>query len=572
MDNAASFSNQWKHRENKLFSQKAEVHINEMKKVTSVPKIDPLSRKVAELVTRRELEMLGIPITESINKKDLTTPRSPRIAKPGTKLPSADFGSKDLSPIDSPTKNPQKPHHRSQVSSELIIDTSKPEPHKKIILSELLNQNPGPQGLSIINPTGQTDIVINQDFIEKPQENQLKQEDVINNAEHMKAFREELHKDYPELGLDNSAVGSSFHTNELNELEEACKQMTPENIEKTPKSKNDEGKFEMPIVREVTQEITETDEKKMDLLQDQKKNNMDKPSNQLEHGNFEGNDKVLDKKTPMLNLDLSPQVEDKPQGLTHGKKISEVKDTGTVSCKSKTDRSLLHTGSKFQSTYSLHEGPSKDFANMQNSYYKASFLHSPQEPVPCTVPRCHINLSTCKSSPLYQNIRVGKESKVKCDNGIALVDSLRRLFLKPPETVVPESQPKDFYEKNLAWIDKKNKKTEVIRDCLTEREVQDCTFDPFIAKHPERKALKSMDLRSVHSKSKSSFDIRDLEVSKTHSRAPTEVNSRILENIILYSALSPADTKVGYYEGCAVDRLLEKSKPMVNYKSINFLK
>lgn len=571
MDNAASFSNQWKHRENKLFSQKAEVHINEMKKVTSVPKIDPLSRKVAELVTRRELEMLGIPITEGSSKKIIATPRSPRAVKPGDKRSSADFVSKDLSPIDSPTKNPKKPHHRSQVSSELITDTSKPEPQKKIILSELQHQNPGPQSSSIINPTGQTDSAIIQDCIEKPQENHIKQEDVLNNVEHMKAFRDELHKDYPELGLDNSAAGSSFHTNELNELEEACKQMTPESAEKTPKSKNDERKFDMPIVREVTQEITETDEKKMDLLQDPKKNDMDKVSNLSEYGCSEVNDKVLDKKVPVLSLDLIPQAEDKAQELVNIKKSSEIKETATVSCKSKTDRSLLHTGSKFQSTYSLHEAPSKDFANMQNSYYKASFLHSPQEPVPCSVPRCHINLSTFKSSPLYQNIRVGKESKVKCDNGIALVDSLRRLFLKPPE-IVPESQPKDFYEKNLAWIDKKNKKTETIRDCLTEREVQDCTFDPFIAKHPERRALRSMDLRSVHSKSKSSFDIRDLEVSKTHSRAPTEVNSKILENVVVYSALSPADTKVGYYEGCAVERLLEKSKPMVNYKSINFLK
>ncbi|OMJ65306.1 hypothetical protein SteCoe_38521 [Stentor coeruleus] len=567
MENAASFSNQWKDRENKLFSQKAEGHINEMKKVTPVPKIDPLSRKVAELVTRRELEMFGIPISESSNKKNLSTLKSPHITKPNIKNSSVDFVNKNLSPIDSPTKNPQKPNHHSQISSELIIDTSKSEPQKKIILSELLNQNPASQPSSIINPINQTDLVITEDCIEKPQENNLKQEDILNNAEHMKPFREEINKESIELGLDNPELIS--HTNENNKREETYKQTTSENVENTLDSKNDERKLEMPIVREVTLEITETDEKRMDLLQDPKKT--DKVSNIPEHGCSENNDKVLDKKIPPLNLDLNPQGEDKSQGLIHKKKTSEIKEIGTISCKSKTDRSLLQTGSKFQSTYSLHEAPSKDFANMQNSYYKASFLHSPQEPVPCSIPRCHINLSTFKSSPLYQNIRVSKESKVKCDNGIALVDSLRRLFLKPPE-IVPESQPKTFYEKNLAWIDKKNKKTEIIRDCLTEREAQDCTFDPFIAKNPERKAMKSMDLKSVHNKSKSSFDIRDLDISKTHSRAPTEVNSKILENIIVYSALSPADTKVGYYEGCALEKLLEKSKPMVNYKSINFLK
>jgi hypothetical protein len=44
------------------------------------------------------------------------------------------------------------------------------------------------------------------------------------------------------------------------------------------------------------------------------------------------------------------------------------------------------------------------------------------------------------------------------------------------------------------------------------------------------------------------------------------------ETISQYSALSPATDNVCYKEGYAVDKMLEKAKPMLDYKSVNFLK
>lgn len=590
MDAVSSFNNQWKEREVKVYSQKAEVHVKEMKEVTSMPKIDPLSRKVAEIVTRRELEMLGIPIVESSSKKPLITQRSSRIIKPGIKQISADFTAKDVvrdeiqgkdhqvNPIRKEEINTithQRQKHKTKNFSDIPTDQSEnthsQEPYKKIILNDLAPQIEKPKAPKTpkitICPTDLGKII---ETVEKIQENRKIHEEMLNNVEHLKAFREELHRDYPELGLDNSVVGSSFHTNELNELEEACKDMTPDQMDmKSPQSKESEDqKFNMFPINQMTQENLETeDEKKIDFLQELKKINMEELSNMSECGSSSCIEKPSDKKDT-INLEINVPVLTENIPSDHTKQTSEQRESATLSIKSKAIRTPTYSGSKFQSIYS-HEAPSKEFASLYSSYYKSSFLHLPQELIPSTVPRCHINLATCKSSPIFQSVRVGRHSRIKCDNGIALADSLRRELLKPPKAL-PDKEPKNFYEKNLVWLNKKDEKTKKIRESLTEREIKDCTFEPFVSKNPVRKAQKSMDYKPVTGKSKSSLDLKDMEM-KSHTRMLTELTPRGLDNITIYSALSPTGSKVGFSEGCAVGRLLEKSKPMVNYRSVNFL-
>jgi hypothetical protein len=569
MDAIASISNQWKVRENKMFSHRAEAHANEMKEVSSVPKIDPLSRKVAEIVTKRELEMLGIAVQAPAAKKPLISSANILNSKPDLDPLSRGFISKDISPIESPTKDPgsyTKPTN-CRHTPEPIFSPSKQEPQTKVILKDLKSPlEEGKMQASDIEIPAKN--LTKADFPSEPgQDIKKTHEDMLNNVEHMKAFREELHRDYPELGLDNSVGESSFHTNELNELEEACKNLNLDIDLKTPKA-HEERKNEMLTVKEVTIEASDVDDKRADFAQDLKKSDIDQLSNVSAYEKKTCVEIKPDKKTPGVGLETNSRTENKSRSCKKTRKSHDIKDVINSSARGKYDRSA-NSGSKFQSVMSVQEAPSKDFLNLQNSYFKASFLHSPQEPVSVTVPRCHVNLTACKSSPIYQNVRVPKDSRVKCDNGIALVDSLRRLFLQPAETV-KQNKPKGFYEKNVAWANRKNEKTQRIRESVTEREVQNCTFDPFTSRQSHRKTQKSMDYRMLASKSKSSLDIKDLEL-KSHTRTFTEIPSFALDNLIVYSALSPADTKVGFNEGCAIERLLEKSKPMVNYRSINFL-
>lgn len=572
MEALESFNNQWKQRESKVYSHKAEAHAKEMKELTTIPKIDPLSRKVADLVTQRELEMLGIQTTEISHKKTLSSQISPRNFKLAKKKISADFRSKDLSPIESSSKDPSKPKDKAKFSSDPQIDQEDhikiKAPLTKIVLNDLIAHENG-RAQKIQTPKikiSPNDLGKITEHVEKIQENKKKHEDMLDNVEHLKAFKEELHRDYPELGLDNSVVESSFHTNELNELEEACKDDTPENKNtKNPQSKTPEDKAQN--LQNDKNLIANEEEKKNNSLQETRKKDIDKFSNLFDCGT-PFHEKNTEKKISRLSLDLNTPTLTENQNYEHSKKMSSPKDTITFSGISKTERSPTNYGSKFQWNSSITEAPSKEFASLFNSYYKASFLHSPQELVSCNVPRCHINLANCKSSPIYHNVRVGKESKVKCNDGLAQVDSLRRLLLKPLDGD-SDKKPKNFYEKNLAWVNNKNEKTRKFRESMTEREFQDCTFDPFVSKYGEKKPRKSMDLRANTWKSKSSFDT-DIEV-KSHKRVATEMTPRGSDNLIIYSALSPAESKVGFSEGCAVERLRERAKPMVNYRSINFL-
>ena len=193
---------------------------------------------------------------------------------------------------------------------------------------------------------------------------------------------------------------------------------------------------------------------------------------------------------------------------------------------------------------------------MQSSFIKASFLHTPQESIPKNLPRCHINLTNCISSPIYFSEKVNSDSKVKCENGLGISDSLRRLLLKEPKE--ENKNPKDFYEKNLEWLENKNKKIKDIKETMETKNSNDCTFDPFYEKHKsQRSARNSLDFHP--------------RISAQHVRTPTEYIPKISEKILVYNALSPANAEVHYKEGFAIDSFLEKAKPMVPYRSINFL-
>ena len=83
MDANSAMSQQWKQRGGKIFLQKAEVYAKETKNNTGMPKIDPLSRKVADLVTRREMEILGLLTAPVPKKKSITQGNSPDKVVPG---------------------------------------------------------------------------------------------------------------------------------------------------------------------------------------------------------------------------------------------------------------------------------------------------------------------------------------------------------------------------------------------------------------------------------------------------------------------------------------------------------
>ena len=511
MDSISALSQQWKERDNKVFSQKAEVHIKEMKENTGTPHIDPLSRKVAEIVTRREMEKLGIQPKESIIKKS-----SQKLPKTHPKDPSKH--SKKLDPVLAPAQ--------ASFPLEKPLETLS-NPKIDLIHSEIPITIPE-KNFSIPNSSEKEINNITNPILKKEpeiiNEEKKRSEDMQNNFEHLQAFQEELQRDYPELALNNSIDGSSFHTNELNELEEACKDLSSEKIEKNHQS-----------------EIF------VDSLKVENRNLLDQVSNMAEYTNSPclGNKGILN---PVEFEGESPIIPI-PQVVEYENNTNKHSEDFKTPKKSE----VFSKASKFVSIQELHH---KDFANMQNSYMKASFLHAPQEKIQKSVPRCHINLTNCKSSPIFFSIRAHSDSKIKCDSGIGLVNTLRRLLLMP-QNVENKEIPKDFFEKSLKWLQKKEEKLNEIRKNTKDSDLEGCTFDPFYEKH------------STSKKKTPSFEYKactPLSYKPAKSFTP-----KIPENTQTYSSLTPADFKIRCEEGFQVERFKERAKPMVPYRSINFL-
>lgn len=512
---------QLKHRDYKLYSTKAEFRSEFLKTFSSGPKIDPLSRRIAEIITQRELEVLGIKPTESVSKKYFQLPV------------------KALKPIGF-TEITQK--------FEEIKQEEVKKPEIQITVSEL--EKPKKQFL-VMSPADLNSV---HDQACNKEQNRKQTQEMISNLENLEAFKEELHRDYPELGLNNSGDGSSFHTNELNELEEACKDLNSEKSEKknvVKENLKDSGETFPNLTDIVSPVRTEPNETQKTSEHEINKPAQlsPRPSNQL-HG-----------QTKSLSISLNRPSEQK-----------ELADPSSISRKFE----FTPSNSKFLSLQ--NDLPTKDFQNLHNSYMKASFLHSPQDSISSHVPRCHVNLTTCKTTPIYFNLRVKKDFKVLQDTGIGQADTLRYLILtEKPATPIPEAT--DTYSKNLKWLHQKTERVKRLRESLDLSELKKCTFHPFTPRrrhdtidlgHKSFTPRSSIDLKSVSISSiKTKRTSQTIQTKQTTQTTQPKQSKQI--NLISYVGLSPALTQVGYSEGCNVSKMIEKSLPMVDYKKVNDL-
>jgi hypothetical protein len=495
---------QLKQRADKLYCSRVESQWESLKEVSSVPKIDKLSRKVAELVTQKELEVLGIKPSESPSKKPLYSISNLETPLKSTKKTGLQ-PSQDIPRQSTP-----------EMKSEVKVVVSSLNPLGK---AELLNTAEVPAS-SLEEPKDQQQdpSLKPEESGEKAQESPEKHVEMLNNLEHIEAFKEELHRDYPELGLNNSVEGSSFHTNELHELEEACKEM---NAEKSDARLAGHSKGLHPSKEE--------------------KQELEKLSNMTDHGSLKVNDPQL---LRVPSLSSSKDLDVRGQGFTDSTK----NDRSHPFHRNRSDGFIGHS-----KTFSL-TSENKDF-NLQNSYLKASFLHSVQENVSKAVPRCHVNLATNKVSPIYFNVRVAKDSRVKNPNGLGPADCLRKLLLKNDE-VTPVDDSSDIYARTSRWLKNREDKRKKIKEDQISLDLQNCTFDPFYKKK--------------HARTNSEPFIK-FSVSLTKYSVSETLNMEKPKNTLKYEGLSPADSLVRYEKGVDREKFRDKAKPMVNYRQINHL-
>lgn len=532
MDPGSALSQQWKERESKLFSQKAETHAKEMKTLTGTPKIDPLSKKIADILTKRELESLGIRQTEPIVKK------------PTHVLPTPQKNSVSSKPLVLKAETAEPKAHSRKATPEMTIpqisvipteEEKKKSQENPLVNEEIYVATPG---LSP-NPGEKEDA----EEGKPPKAEKVVTED---NVENIDKFKEELQREYPELGLNNSIEGSSFHTNELNELEEACKELSSE-IHDTKNS-------QVIITEELMQDLA-VNEKNQDYLDLEKKKNIEEISNKSECGDSQGKKKFEE------NYEENYLKSTEKEQITTEELLNfKVKSERKKILKNESSPSLLvpDPAGGFSKYYSLQEAQTKDLSGIQQSFVKARFLHSPQEAIPRTIPRCHINLMHCKSSPIYFSVRAPLDSRIKCENGVGLVHSLRRLLLK--NLVEEDEKSENFYEKNLNWLKVRDEKLEEIRKSLKNKDLENCTFDPYFEKHESQKRLEKSGI----------FEYQAVNI-EAKPKSPRSFTPKISENIQKYSSLSPADNLIRYDIGFPIEKFLKKAKPMVPYHRINFL-
>lgn len=542
MDTTSALSQQWKERDNKVFSQKAEVHVKQMKHMTGTPRIDPLSRKVAELVTRREMESLGIQLPEPVLKKpsnDLIIPKSTPKKDKKSKNLQLTSSLKSLNPVTSPPNPVTLPTPTKPTLSDIKFPDSDPRIRSGSNRNSTLTikGNIEANTLTLTPISGQNSKEIQLMGEEKRQNEDKKvSEDMLNNLEHLQAFQEELQREYPELGLNNSLEACSFHTNELNELEEACKDFNSDD----PYHKKISGISNENALFNDNQALDQISNRSVcdgSSIHDKKMNLLEKEPEINEIPNL---DKQKNEKT--LGLDEIPE---------QNKSLDQNSD--------KNNLNFSPNDSKTQLNQSFYEKPSKDFGNLQKSYIKASFLHSPQESAPKSIPRCHINLTNCMSSPIYFSVRVHPGSKIKCENGVGPVDSLRRLLLQDP-VAKQSSDSNDFYNKSLNWLKERDQKIKEIRENRKDTELEGCTFDPYYEKH-----------KSETKKKEESFEIKPFIPGNKKTKSTGSYTPKIPDNTQTYTALSPADNTIRYKEGFPMENFMRKAKPMVCYRSINFL-
>lgn len=510
MDKRTDPNMQQKVRESKIYSQKADLKTKELATVTGCPKIDPLSRKMAEIITQRELASLGVQTSDPIPKKPTFSIQN----YTSPKAQDAKNVKKTISDLMEPIKN----------TSEIKPD--EPEPNPVSQYPESKDKTPVPE---VNNEENNEKIEQYVEIVEVEEEKKAEVKDkAIDNMEIIQAFQDELQREYPELALNEDNEGSSFHTNELDEIEKACKDLSPD-IE----SKEGNNAITPP---EEFQIIAEAKPKPPPI-------NTDLTSNNTEYDSFQPDKQVI------------PNM---PSRIDHIAQRSSLTDK--KNCELFEVCSTLLRG-KTEATTVTSRTPDiirRQSLKLQESATKAQFLHFNSTPIGKYTPRCHINLNNCQSSPIFMSFRVPKESLMKSDDGLASAASLRKLLLR--NLLDNDPGPQDFYSKSLEWLHKKEQRLEKARELLQKTGLESCTFDPYFEKH-EKIRLEN-----------ETFEYKATVVPSLLPSPSNYIKPRIPSETIKYTALSPADNKLRYDEGFNLNKLLLVCKPMIHYPSINLLK
>ena len=509
-----SLEHQLKDRQSKLHTYKAEVHLMTTKDHTSVPKIDPLSREIAKELTKRELKDLGVAVKES--------PKKPkRLSIPAFKTPK-------VSVIKSPKpKIVQKPSRKSS-------EAAKPNDSKKLLLDPPSHPTSNKKfDLNLIKPEDLNPVA---EQINIRQLKRKKTLEMIGHLDEINSIRDELNKEYPELNLNISMSQSSFHSNDLSDLNKSGHEDHTVDFKLSPVPHLSINECIKPEVY-LGPEKTETEDRKIE----ERNEGVGKVGD--EDRNTEVNQVVI-------GNNERAQVKDVDSGSSL--RIEERKDTKESS--SKFLLSPIHS-----KVISINSEYNSCLNRTQSLYFKASFLHSGQDSVKSSVPRCHIDLMSGQTSPIYYNVRLHGDSKVKTPSGIGSAQSLRRLLLDQTEESEPLASV-DTYSKNLAWAQQRDEKLKKIRECIDLQETQKCTFSPFPAK--KKTVSQSFLPKSKMSSSSPSIDFKDT-IMKISEKSP--------EDFILYTGLSPTNQKLGFPEGCNIDKMTLRSKPLLSYKQINLL-
>lgn len=503
MDKKIDLNQQLKERESKKYSKKADLKTKELATLTGCPKIDPLSRKMAEIITQSELASLGI-------KASAPAPKKQTFSIPNFTSPTAQE-SKKVKIFD------EKPLH-----SPLDLKVDEPEPNPIAQFPDSKEKTPIPEMNTEENK--QLDVEKPEPAASEEKVVEIK-DHVIDNMEKIKAFQEELQREYPELALNEGNESSSFHTNELEEIVEACKDLSPEIENKEPENPQIE-----PVVRS-----PETKPKPPPI-------NTDLASNNSDYGTFE--------RQRLINPNMPSRIDHIPQrsSLTD-KKNCELFDVCSILLKGKTEATTV--------TSRTPDIIRRQSLKLQESANKAQFLHFTTTPIGKYTPRCHINLNNCQSSPIFMSLRLPNDSVFKSDQGFATVDSLRKTLLR--NFLQDDPVPQDFYTKNFEWLQKKEEKLEKTRENLKSTELEACTFDPYFEKHEK--------FRNENEK----FEFRAIVIPSLLKSPTTLTEPSLPTETIQYTSLSPVNNEIRYPSGFNFSRFLLISKPMVHYQSINAL-
>ena len=586
-----SIVHQIKDRETKLYTNKAEVHATAMKDHTSIPRIDTVSRKIADEMTKREIEKLGLKTKDRLGKSRLyQVPSSKKLKEAHKSLCSRPGESRALAQGDCKADKLSQVSKRAKETKLEIIVTN--DESGNLVESNAKSLIVRPEDLATV-----------QELISVKQ---LKRKKTLESLDHlnlMNAFREELHKDYPELGFDLSCEGSSFRTDELEDIESHSHEVMKEKLElqvspvpylNTEESSRGAGGTvqgeEMKVLEngnsaglrdggvemregvifpcELEEEVVHGKQnevacdgvsgKCMTNIKKKKEAGTCKIMNKsLEKVKSQNSEILVKGLQSKANVQIEiPEIADK--GKQKGKrsiKPMEIEESlSAISSRTRFECSPTH--SKLISL--LTEQATIKTSNV--SFAKASFLHSPQDSVKISVPRCHLSLSDCKSTPVYYNIRLPQESKVKTLNGIGSVDSLRRLLLTD-QPRPNSSSPKDQYTKSLQWSSQKEEKLKELRKSMDLQEQQKCKFSPF--PHQKRSETQTFESKSSIFSPKSALQSQ---------ASLLKLTSKPSDSLSSYNCLSPVNSQVRYFEGCNMEKMLKHSKPMVSYKQVNFIK